>query len=100
MSKGGEKKWTQAEASLIQSTEARKNNGKIEKGSLAAKAQSAAAKNEKAEGGKKKTEWTEERASCVQSAEAKKNDGKIEKGSHPAKAQSAAAKNENKKAET
>ncbi len=37
---------TPKDASRIQAAEARKNNGKVEKGSFAARAQSAAAKNE------------------------------------------------------
>ena len=47
-SDSGEKKteWTKERAEAVQSAEARKNDGKIEKGSHAAKAQSRADKNE------------------------------------------------------
>ena len=42
----GKTEWTKERASAVHSAEAKKNDGKIEKGSHAAKAQSQADKNE------------------------------------------------------
>ena len=93
MADGKEKKQpvTQEDKARIVSTQAEKTGGKIEKGSFAAKAQSAADKND---GGGKKHPMTQQDKARIMSTQAEKTGGQTEKGSFPARAQSAADKNE------
>ena len=102
---GGEPKnpMTKEAASRIQSSEAKKHGGEVKKGSWAARAQSAADKNENKDkqGGQQTGEapknlMTKEAASRIQSSEAKEQGGGVEAATFPARGQAAADKHENK----
>ena len=82
---------TQEDKARIMSTQAKQHGGQTEKGSFAARTQSAADKND---GGGKKQPMTQEDKARIMSTQAEKTGGQTEKGSFAARAQSAADKNE------
>ena len=109
MSDSGKTYMTKDAASRIQSSEAKKNDGRVEKGSWAARAQSAADTNVNKgytsppgggggiSGGEKfdsgKTFMSQEAAARIQSSQAQKTGGQTLADSFAARAQSAADKN-------
>ena len=93
MADGKEKKQTvtQEDKARITSTQAKQHGGQTEKGSFAARTQSAADKND---GGGKEHSMTQQDKARIMSTQAEKTGGWTEKGSFAARAQSAADKNE------
>ena len=88
------KEWTKEDIARVQSAEAKKGDGGIEKGGWVAEAQ---ALTDKREHEREKVEWTKDAAARVQAAGAKKGDGGIKKGSWEAGAQARADKREHER---
>ena len=85
---------TQEDKARITSTQAKQHGGQTEKGSFAARTQSAADKNEPPQhGGGKEPSMTQQDKARIMSTQAEKTGGQTEKGSFAARAQSAADKN-------